>query len=168
MGRLAIDPAAPEIGQEATPSVLLSHPTGNQNVRNALRSLTENRMLAEFWTTIAWNPGPPWNQALPSGLRMQLARRAFEEAPRERVKCVPWREMVRLGVRCYVAKGPLTSRGREAVLHHRHLSAPRPQGGTARKRPLYPNAVYAYEGGALADLPRGQTLGHYNAVRIAE
>ena len=37
-------------GNEATkkPFVLISHPTGNQNLRNALRSLVENEMLAEF------------------------------------------------------------------------------------------------------------------------
>src|ERR1035438_5141993 len=79
--------------------VLMSHPTGNQNARNALRSLVEQDMLAEFWTTLAWNPQSAWNRVLPLKLREQLARRAFSDVPSEKLKCVPWREVVRLGVR---------------------------------------------------------------------
>ena len=134
MGRLAVDPVVAAIGhEEATPSVLLSHPTGNQNVRNALRSLAENRMLAEFWTTIAWNPDPRWNQVLPSGLRMQLARRTFAEAPRERVKSVPWREMVPSGRKAPAAEEPSLFR-RAALFHHRYVPALRWQGGAAPER----------------------------------
>jgi len=81
------------------PAVLLSHPTGNQNLRNALESLTENEMLAEFWTTIAWDRESPWNSLLPAGLRSQLARRSYSGAPKNRVRTVPWREMVRLGAK---------------------------------------------------------------------
>ena len=41
---------------EPTPRVLLSRTTPNQNTRHALQSLVEHEMLAEFWTTLAWNP----------------------------------------------------------------------------------------------------------------
>ncbi|MGB6692962.1 MAG: hypothetical protein WBE56_02190, partial [Terracidiphilus sp.] len=71
------------------PSVLISHPTGNQNLRNALRSLAENEMLAEFWTTIAWDCESRWNRFLPAGLRTQFARRAYADAPKERIHRVP-------------------------------------------------------------------------------
>src|SRR4051794_19133881 len=79
-------------------SVLLSHPTGNENVRNALLSLVENDMLAEFLTTIAWDPQSRWNTLLPRKLRTQLARRSFPIAHRDRIKSMPWREAVRLGL----------------------------------------------------------------------
>jgi hypothetical protein len=63
------------------PAVLISHPTGNQNLRNALRSLIENSLLGEFWTTVAWDRDSPWNRLLPSGLRNQLARRSYPDTP---------------------------------------------------------------------------------------
>ena len=158
MARLAVDQVVAAIGhKEAAPSVLLSHPTGNQNVRNALRSLVENEMLAEFWTTIAWNPGPRWNQVLPSGLRIQLARRAFVDAPREHVKCVPWREVVRLAARPTLLKKLLCSGERpfSVIGMYRHFD-----GKVARRlREIKADTVYAYEGGALQTFREARKLG---------
>ena len=128
-------------------SVLLSHPTGNQNVRNALRSLAEHEMLAEFWTTLAWNPESRWNALLPSGLRRQLERREYPEAPRELVKCVPSREIVRLAARGSFLHNSLCSGERpfSVIGMYRHFD-----GQVARRvRATQLDAVYAYEGGAL-------------------
>ena len=139
------------------PGVLISHPTGNQNVRNALRSLAEREMLAEFWTTIAWDSQSGWNRLLPSGMRALLARRAYTEVPGERVKCVPWREMVRLGARPAWLKDVLTSGERpfSIIGVYRHLD-----GKIARRvRSLHPDAVYAYEGGALETFREAKRLG---------
>jgi len=127
--------------------VLLSHPTGNQNVRNALEGLVEQGMLAEFWTTLAWNPESKWNRMLPSGLRAQLAKRAFPEAPRERVKCVPSREIVRLSARNSFLNGLFCSGERpfSIIGMYRHFD-----GKVAQRVKTMPlDAVYAYEGGAL-------------------
>ena len=68
----------------ATPAVLMSHPTGNQYIRNALRSMVERGLLAEFWTTVAWDPSSRWNKLLPTGVQRQISRRSFPEAPKER------------------------------------------------------------------------------------
>jgi glycosyltransferase involved in cell wall biosynthesis len=129
------------------PAILISHPTGNQNVRNAVRSLVEQDMLAEFWTTVAWNPESKWNRLLPSRMQSQLCRRAFAEAPRERVKCVPSREVVRLGVRSSPLDRLLCSGERpfSVIGMYRHFD-----GRVARRlREISVDAVYAYEGGAL-------------------
>jgi glycosyltransferase involved in cell wall biosynthesis len=129
-----------------SPRVLLSHPTGNQNVRNALRSFYEHGMLAEFWTTLAWNPESKWNRILPSGVRNQLAKRAFLEAPDERVKCVPWKEIVRLGLRDSFLHSILCSGERPFSINgmYRHFD-----GNVARRvRQAGLDAVFAYEGGA--------------------
>jgi glycosyltransferase involved in cell wall biosynthesis len=128
-------------------SVLLSHPTGNQNVRNALRSLAEHEMLAEFWTTLAWNPESGWNALLPSSLRRQLERREYPEAPKERVKCVPSREIVRLAARGSFLHNSLCSGERpfSVIGMYRHFD-----GQVAKRvRVTQLDAVYAYEGGAL-------------------
>jgi starch synthase len=128
-------------------SVLLSHPTGNQNVRNALRSLAEHEMLAEFWTTLAWNPESRWNGLLPAGLRDQMEKRAYPEAPAERVKHVPSREIVRLAARGSLLQNLLCSRERlfSVIGMYRHFD-----GEVARRvKTAQVDAVYAYEGGAL-------------------
>ena len=66
-------------------------------------------MLAEFWTTVAWDAQSGWNRLLPAGTRTQLERRMYMEAPRERIKRVPWREMVRLGAKPTFLNGLLTA-----------------------------------------------------------
>jgi glycosyltransferase involved in cell wall biosynthesis len=132
--------------RETKPAILMSHPTGNQNVRNALRSLVEHEMLAEFWTTIAWNPESNWNRVLPPKLSDRLARRAFPDVPRNLVKSVPSREIVRLGARSSPLQGLLCSGERpfSVIGMYRHFDA-----RVARHvRESDANAVYAFEGGA--------------------
>jgi glycosyltransferase involved in cell wall biosynthesis len=143
--------------KQFSPKLLLSHPTGNQNVRNALRSLAENEMLAEFWTAIAWSPQSPWNGFLPSSLKAKLARRAFEEAPRDLVKCVPWREIVRLGAtatpfaaRLLEGEGPFSVIGMYRHFDHRVAR---------RVREMNIDGVYAYEGGALETFRQAKQRG---------
>jgi starch synthase len=129
------------------PAVLLSRTTNNQNTRNALRSLVEHEMLAEFWTTVAWNPKSRWNRLLPRGVQARLARRNVLEAPVTRVRSVPWRELVRQGAHGTPAEAFLCSRERpfSVVGMNLHFDAK-----VARRiRKLRPNIVYAYEGAAL-------------------
>jgi glycosyltransferase involved in cell wall biosynthesis len=75
--------------------ILLSHPTGNQNSRNAARALYEGELLAEFWTSLAWKPEGVINHFLPAGVRAQLARRTFPDLPPQRLRTAPWRELGR-------------------------------------------------------------------------
>ncbi len=139
------------------PAVLLSHPTGNQNLRNALESLTENEMLAEFWTTIAWDRESPWNSLLPAGLRSQLARRSYSGAPKNRVRTVPWREMVRLGAKHLFLESLLCSAERpfSVIGMYRQFDSRVAE----RLHELEIDAVYAYEGGALETFREARRLG---------
>jgi len=136
--------------------VLISHPTGNQNLRNALRSLVENKMLSEFWTTIAWDRESPWNRFLPAGLRTQLTRRSYADTPKEQIRCVPWREMVRLGVKYLPFESALCSgEGPFSVIgmyrdFDKHVAQ--------RLGRINVNAVYAYEGGALKTFEEARRL----------
>jgi starch synthase len=78
------------------PSVLASHPTGNANVRNALRSLQEGQLLACFHTTLAvFDSAWTGKLAACSGLA-ELRRRRYEESLREWTATHPWREAIRL------------------------------------------------------------------------
>jgi alpha-maltose-1-phosphate synthase len=139
------------------PAVLLSHPTGNQNLRNALQSLNENWMLKEFWTTVAWDPHSHWNRVLPAGLRAQMARRAFDATPKNKVRCVPWREMVRLGAINLHLESLLCSGERpfSVIGMYRQFD-----GQVAKRlRGITVDAVYAYEGGALKTFREAKRLG---------
>jgi glycosyltransferase involved in cell wall biosynthesis len=140
-----------------SPGILISHPTGNQNVRNALKSLAEREMLAEFWTTVAWDAQSKWNRLLPAGMRTLLERRAYAEASAEQVKCVPWREMVRLGAGPTPFSSLLSSGERpfSIIGVYRHFD-----GRVARRlKALHPCGVYAYEGGALKTFEEAKRLG---------
>jgi starch synthase len=138
------------------PVVLISHPTGNQNVRNALRCLDENGMLAEFWTTIAWDPESRWNSFLTMGLRALLARRAFAKVPKNRVRSVPWREIVRLGARPQFLRNLLCSGERpfSIIGMYRHFDSKVARHVGA----VHLDAVYAYEGGALETFREAKRL----------
>jgi starch synthase len=144
-------------------NVLLSHPTGNQNVRNALLSLVEHDMLAEFWTTIAWNEQSRWNPLLPGGLRAQLIRRSYPFAPKHRVNSLPWREAVRVGLRGTPFARSLSTGERpfSIITVYRHLD----RRVARRVAQLQPGIVYAYEGGALQTFREAKKRG---AVSIYE
>lgn len=129
------------------PSVLLSRTTANQNTRNALRSLVEQEMLAEFWTTFAFDAKSFWNSILPAGIRTQLARRCIDEAPARQVRTAPWREMARLALRGTPLENFLCSGERPFSVvamsrnFDRHVAR--------RVREIRPDIVYAYDGAAL-------------------
>jgi alpha-maltose-1-phosphate synthase len=139
------------------PAVLLSRTTMNQNARNALCSLVEHGMLAEFWTTFVWRPRSVWNRILPGRWQSQLARRSIPEAPPERVRSVPWREAARLAVRGTVVENWLCSGERPfssfGIGTHFDRRVAR------RLRKIRPGMVYAYDGAAVQTLREAKKLG---------
>ena len=137
--------------------VLISHPTGNQNLRNALQSLAEHEMLAEFWTTVAWDPESPWNRVLPSSLLAQLARRWYPEAPKASVRSVPWREIVRLSAKYLNLENLLCAGERPFSVIGMYRQFDQRVAGRLRKIGI--DAVYAYEGGALQTFREARRLG---------
>jgi glycosyltransferase involved in cell wall biosynthesis len=76
--------------------ILLSHPTGNEFVRETLSAFEREGLLGEFWTTLSWNPDAPINRYLPRRLREQLHRRSFQDPIRRRTHTVPLREIARM------------------------------------------------------------------------
>jgi glycosyltransferase involved in cell wall biosynthesis len=127
--------------------VLLSHPTGNANVRNALLALYERNMLEAFYTTVAWNEGSLWNKLLPEGLSRELKRRSYPAIPSSLIHTSELGELarvlsLRLGLRSLSASpdAPLSP---NRLNHHVDKL-------TARAVALHPPAaVYAYTSGAL-------------------
>jgi len=104
-------------------------------------------MLAEFWTSIAWDPDSAWNRVFPPGLRNQLMRRVFSQAPPGRVHSVPSREVVRLAAR-YLPFGSVLGSG-ESPFSVTGIYRQLDDRVAQRLRNIEVDAVYAYEGGAL-------------------
>src|SRR6266446_3683162 len=57
--------------------ILISHPTGNPNVREAALALAQAGLLGEFWTTLNWNPDGWCNRFLPAWIAEMFSRRAY-------------------------------------------------------------------------------------------
>jgi alpha-maltose-1-phosphate synthase len=78
---------------------LLSHPTGNQNMRHTALALREAQSLAEVWTCLAVDSGSPLLSVMPRGMRDELLRRSFPADLTARLHTRPWREAARLATR---------------------------------------------------------------------
>ena len=127
--------------------ILLSHPTGNEFVRATLDAFDRAGMLAEFWTTLNWDPKSPMNAVLPPRLREIFRRRAFSDSIRRRTHTLPLRETMRLiaGAAGITPKHETGALSIDSVL--RELDR------TVAKRvsqvSINIDSVYAYEDGAL-------------------
>lgn len=138
--------------------VILVHPTGNANVRQAAQALNEAGLLSEFWTSVYWRRERMLRHMLPRGLRRLLDRRAFPHVPRDLVRCHPWAEIGRL----LASQMGLSSivrheKGRLCVdAIYRSLDR-RVALRLHRKTDVL--AVHAYEDGALESFRAAQSLG---------
>jgi alpha-maltose-1-phosphate synthase len=115
--------------------ILLSHPTGNENVRQAALALQEADLLGEFWTCLSWNPDSSINRFLPDRLREQFARRSFPKSLRPFTRTAPLREIGRLFFGLFNIDLVLQDLDRKVAARAR-------QSGKIA-------AIYAYEDGAL-------------------
>ncbi len=125
--------------------ILLSHPTGNENVRQAALALHEANLLGEFWTCLSWDPDVPVNRFLPQRLREQLARRSFPPAMRSLVRTAPSREIGRLLFGWFDIDAVMQDLDRKVAARLRHLEN-------------Y-EGIYAYEDGALESFRAAKQLG---------
>lgn len=75
--------------------IVLSHPTGNNFVRNALRVLQQNSLLHSFHTTVGVSQDDAIVNRLPGTLARELQRRAYDLPP-DLIHGHPVREAVRL------------------------------------------------------------------------
>lgn len=76
--------------------LLVSHPTGNANVRAILRAAHNRGVLEVFHTTISTNSETRYLRLLPAKIRSEFERREFD-IPKKLVKTYPIQELFRLG-----------------------------------------------------------------------
>src|SRR5690349_12067305 len=79
----------------ASMKILISHPTGNRNVRAVIAAMAGVECLHEFDTTLSFNPRTAWLKILPAGIRAECLRRSFP-APQQQVWTHPCREIARM------------------------------------------------------------------------
>ncbi len=138
--------------------VILSHPTGNANLRETGRALRDAGLLTELWTSVYWRPDHPLNAVLPPSLCRQLNRRAFPHIDRNQVRCNPWRESGRLlADRLGFSSLVRHETGRLSVdAIYRSLDK---KVATRLRRGSAVGAVYAYEDGAAESFRAARDLG---------
>ena len=76
--------------------LILSHPTGNANVRAVAKGFMEANFLYEFQTSIASFPGDFWDMLASTALLNEIRRRSFDPLLQPVTKIYPWREIGRL------------------------------------------------------------------------
>lgn len=146
--------------------MIISHPTGNQNVRNAAIALYRANKLDNFYTTVAWQDNNILSKILPKSVITTLKRRQYEAIPKELISTYPIQESCRL-LAMILKIDVLTKHETgvfciDAVYNSldsyvaRHLS---------RRETL--DGVYAYENGALKTFQRAKQLGITTNYEVA-
>jgi alpha-maltose-1-phosphate synthase len=138
--------------------VLISHPTGNANAREAAKALNDAELLSEFWTSVCWRREYLLNAVLPSSLSRELSRRSFPQARPSQVRINPWLEVARLLAIRFGFSGLVKHEvGRFSVdAVYRSLDR---RVATRLKHTPRVSAVYAYEDGAVESFRAAQNLG---------
>lgn len=139
--------------------VLLSHPTGNANVRAVITALVEASNLVEFDTTLVANPKASWMKLLPESMRSELLRRTFP-ASLTQIHTHPFREVARiafskLGFYKYVRHEHGWA-SIDSVYQDFDRSTAQRLIKLVKKQKV--NAVYAYEDGALETFKQAKKL----------
>ncbi len=132
-------------------SVLVSHPTGNANVRAVLRALAGREVLDSFWTALAIPRAMAASPLLSGALRREISRRCFDEVPGANVHTQPIREIVRLTARTLGWRRLIRHEVGWASVDGVYQALDRRVAAHIRRRRRAPalRAVYAYEDGAL-------------------
>src|SRR5690554_512487 len=141
-------------------NVILSHPTGNRNVREVMAALLRADQLVEFHTTITADPQSPWLKMLPGVFQKEWLRRHYE-VPKEKLKSHPYLEFARI----ILPKLGLKSATRheagwasvDAVYRDFDRAVASSVKSLANKRKI--DAVYAYEDGALETFRQAKESG---------
>jgi glycosyltransferase involved in cell wall biosynthesis len=133
--------------------ILVSHPTGNANVRAVIRTFEAAGMLDSFCTTIGTA-----GQSRTTWLSRLLQKRRYPVGP-SKLKLRPWREMTRL----FASRFNLTTLRRHEVgwasIDAVCCDQDRAVSARLRKNQSRPRGVYCYEDAALETFRTARELG---------
>jgi glycosyltransferase involved in cell wall biosynthesis len=139
--------------------VILSHPTGNANVRHAAEGLREAGLLSEFWTCLAPTEKSAVMRLLPGGVRAQFLRRQLSPELTPFVRTRPWCELGRF----VASRLKISSLTRHEVglcsVDGVYRDLDRAVAARIRRQPAGLKAVYNFEDGSLETFRAAQALG---------
>ena len=140
--------------------IILSHPTGNANVRAIAKALLTQDILHQFHTTIAVFPGNFWDNMAKMPYLAELNRRSFDPQLQPFTCTFPWRELVRTfqsktGFKLTQSKG-ISPFGIDEV--YKSMDS-RLASSLMTKSNSLVSAVYAYEDGALETFIKAKQAG---------
>ena len=146
--------------------LIISHPFGNQNVRNAALAFYRKNALERFYTTVAWSSKSPVTRLLPGSLVATLRRREYGMLPSERVSTHPVREVCRHLATAFrlgsLTKGQTSPCSAEAVCRDFDAFVARQ---VLKTKGL--SGVYAYDHGALKTLQAARSIGVKTNFEVA-
>lgn len=140
--------------------ILVSHPTGNANVRAVLKGFNEAGILSAFCTTIAVDKKSRLLNILPKQVSNELNRRSFP-VPRNFIKTFPLREIGRLFFNKLKINGPIRHEFGNFSVDAIYRSLDKKVATQVLQEGVIhqTSAVYAYEDGALNTFKTASNLG---------
>ena len=135
------------------------HPTGNPNVRAALRGLERHGLQPVFWTSIAFSKGLTGYLHRFPGLGVELERRCFPEVPASRVRTVSSREVVRQIAKRAGIRFVTRRESGWASVDRVYQALDRAVARSLRQNSNGVRLVYAYEDGARESFVEAQGRG---------
>lgn len=132
---------------------LLSHPTGNANVRESLEIFEQNGMLDSFFTTIGYSNKSFWFSILPQFIKKPLQRRAYN-IKSSYIYADFSTEFIRLlKQRAF----PETQKAHHLQIDSLYYQHDQRVSNTLIKRKI--NSIYAYEDGAFLTFQKAKEFG---------
>ena len=138
--------------------VIISHPTGNRNVRAVIAGLANANMLSGFNTTLVADPDALWIKLLPNNLRTEWLRRSFPVA-KTKIHTRPMIELARMVMPKFGYKNCIEHEKGWASIDAVYQDLDRNTAKQLASNKLKPDAVYAYEDGALETFKQAKALG---------
>jgi len=140
-------------------NILVSHPTGNANLRAAIAGIDSSKNLLEFHTCLATDLNSAWFRILPAKLRNEFLRRSFPIS-QDKTVTHPTKELARL----VLLKMGLTKWSQHEVGKFSTDQIYRSLDRDVSNRILkfganVLDAVYAYEDGALSTFKAARNIG---------
>ena len=136
--------------------IIISHPTGNANVRAIAESLVQNKMLLAFYTCIATFPGTIWYRLSNFKPLSELKRRSFVSQLKPFTHMFPFREIGRTVALKAGFKGMVKQETGFFSVDKVYRSLDKHVSSKLfRDKNL---AVYAYEDGALQSFKKAKEL----------
>ena len=143
--------------------IILSHPTGNANVREAAKGMLKGGILAVFYTAIAVFPGSILFKIGGIGPLKELRRRLFDPILESHTRMIPYMEMGRLLASKFGFKKLLQHESGSLCIDAVYQNLDKEI--AAKLEAMHQNskitAVYGYEDGALASFTKAKQLGLY-------